>query len=405
VADVIIVSGAIANKYRSGGEAWVRLSWAAGLRRLGFDVYLVEQIAPSACVDADDRPAPFEISANRAYFRETTTQFEFAQRSALICAARAGDAPLSDGLTWDDLLEVARSAALLVNISGHLTHPALVERLRCKAYIDIDPGFTQFWHADPSTAFRVPDHDFYFTIGESIGSPGCPIPTGGLDWRPVRQPVVLDDWPVTRAADDRRFTTVASWRGAFGPVYAGGRSYGVKVHEFRKVMALPERVRQSHVPAPTFEIALDIHPGDSKDLAALREQGWRVTDPRVVAGDPQAFRRYVQESGAEFSVAQGIYVDTNSGWFSDRTVRYLASGKPALVQDTGFGKHLPVGEGVVAFRTLDQAVAGAASILHDYDRHCRAAREVAETYFGSDKVLSELLGTIGIVPPRGEGNA
>src|SRR5205823_3798900 len=156
---------------------------------------------------------------------------------------------------------------------------------------------------------------------------------------------------------------------------------------------LPRRVGQA-----AFEIALDIHAGDAKDLSALRANGWRVTDPLAVAGTPAAFRRYIQQSAAEFSVAQAIYVEKNSGWFSDRTVRYLASGKPALVQDTGFGRHLPVGEGLVTFRTLDEAAAGAERILADYERHCRAARAIASEFFDSDKVLGRFLREVGVAP-------
>jgi hypothetical protein len=211
-----------------------------------------------------------------------------------------------------------------------------------------------------------------------------------MRWRPTRQPIVLGDWPVSAAGDRRRFTTVASWRGAFGPVEFGGKRYGLKVHEFRKFIELPRRCPHA------FEIALDIHAGDQKDLSALKQHGWHITAPREVAGDPDAFRRYVQESGAEFSVAQGIYVETNSGWFSDRSVRYLASAKPVLVQDTGFGRHLPVGEGLIAFRTLDEAVDGAERIVRDYEKQCRAARAVAEEYFDSDRVLGRFLDEVAV---------
>ena len=187
-----------------------------------------------------------------------------------------------------------------------------------------------------------------------------------------------------------RFTTIASWRGPFGPVQSGGKTFGLKVHEFRKIIELPQRVPHA------FEIALDIHPADQRDRDALERNGWRIVDPKMVAADPTAFRDYVQGSAAEFSVAQGIYVDTNSGWFSDRSVRYLASGKPVLVQDTGFGKRYPVGEGIVPFRTLDEAVAGADEIVRNYERHCRAARVLAETYFNSDLVLRRMLDEVGI---------
>jgi hypothetical protein len=161
---------------------------------------------------------------------------------------------------------------------------------------------------------------------------------------------------------------------------------------------MPRRVAGSCAARSTFEIALDIDASDFRDLAALRENAWSITDPRTLAGDPAAFRRYIQESGAEFSVAQGIYAETNSGWFSDRTVRYLASGKPALVQETGFSRNLPEGRGLVAFDTLDTALRGVESIAADYNAHCQAAREIAEEYFDSDKVLGRLMEEIGVAP-------
>ena len=171
-----------------------------------------------------------------------------------------------------------------------------------------------------------------------------------------------------------------------------GVQFGVKAHEFRKFLALPTCTDHE------FEIALDVHPADRQDVESLVGHGWRIADPRQVAADPFAFRRYIQESSAEFSVAQGIYVDTCSGWFSDRTVRYLASGKPVLVQDTGFGQTYPVGCGLVAFRTLQEAVRGAEGINRDYGRHARAAREIAEGFFDSDKVIQTLLETVEVAP-------
>ena len=202
---------------------------------------------------------------------------------------------------------------------------------------------------------------------------------------------MLDDWPVCPTPlDQGRFTTIANWRGPFGPVQFGSRTFGLKVHEFRKFITLP-RV----APLP-FEIALNIHPNDHRDLDALRAQGWQIVDPQTVASDPQAFRQYVQQSAAEFSVAQGIYVDTASGWFADRTVRYLASGKPALVQDTGFTRNIPTGEGLIAFKTLEEAAAGAKQIARNYDQHCRAARSLAQRYFNSDEVLGHFLHNAGI---------
>lgn len=379
---LVVVSGALANKPLNGGEAWVRLSWLRGFARLGHEVYFLEEIAPGTCVDTNGAPATFEDSINLAYFRQVIDQFDLEGRAALVC----DDESASFGASFDELDSRVRGADLLVNISGHLRMPRLFAAARRKAYIDIDPGFTQYWQAGGVAGANLEGHDLYYTIGESIGNPDCSIPTGGFEWRTIRQPVVLDDWPVTRSESGfDRFTTIASWRGAFGPVEVGGRRFGLKVHEFRKVIDLPRRSGLE------FEIALDIHPGDAADRDALSANGWRIVHPRRASGDPLDFRRYIQQSGAEFSVAQGIYVETNSGWFSDRTVRYLASGKPALVQDTGFSRHLPVGRGLLGFRTLDEAIDGARRIADDYDAHALAARALAEAYFDCHSVLPRLL--------------
>ena len=382
----IVVSGAIANKPLSGGEAWVRLSWVRGFRRLGFRVVLVEQIAPRACVDEAGDPAPFEDSVNLAYFRSVVEWSGLAGSAALLY----DEGRVTEGLALDAVAEIAASAELLVNISGHLRLESLAAKFRRTALVDIDPGFTQFWHADGTAPLRP--HDHYFTIGENIGSGGCEIPAGGIPWRPIRQPVVLDDWPVAAAeARPARFTTVANWRGPFGRVTFGDKTYGLKLHEFRKCIDLPRRVS-----AADFELALDIHPAEASDLALLRDNNWRLTDPKAAAETPEAFRGFVQASSAEFSVAQGIYAETDSGWFSDRTTRYLASGKPALVQDTGFSRHLPCGEGLVPFRNVEEAAAGAHRIIRDYPAHCAAARAVAEKCFDSDEVLSRMLDQVGI---------
>ncbi len=381
----IAVAGALANKPGNGGEAWVRLSWVLGLRRLGFDVCFIEQISPGSCVGADGEPARVEDSANLAYFRRVVDRFGLGASSCLV----RDDGSRVTGMTEAELREYADTAVVLINLSGHLTHPPLLDRFPTKVYVDLDPGFTQYWHAS-GQPLGLEAHDHHVTVGTNVGTPGCPIPTGGLAWRAVLPPVVLAQWPAGAGADHDRFTTVGSWRGGYGPVSWEGRTFGLKVHEFRKLVELPAR-------APgTFEIALDIHPADAADRTLLERHGWHLVDPRQAAADPDDFRGYVSGSGAEFSVAQGIYVETNSGWVSDRTVRYLAAGKPALVQDTGAGRALPTGDGLLTFRTTDEAVAGVHEIRRDYPRHSRAARALAETFFDSDLVLGALLADVGV---------
>ena len=347
----VVVAGALAGKAGNGGEAWVRLTYVLGLRKLGFHARFVEQA---------ESPSPAAV----AYFEEVTTRFRV-------------EASLLDQEGRPLVGSPLEGADLLLNISGNLRSKALRDRFARTAFLDIDPGFTQLWHVRGTE--RIPDHHVYFTVGANIGGADCTIPSGGIMWRPTRPPVLLDRWAASGGGFDR-FTTVASWRCPYGPI----DGYGLKHHEWRRFARLPSLTKLP------FEAVLRIDPADEADRSSLEAAGWNVLDPAVVA-DPHAFHDYVRSSGGEFSVAQGIYVETKSGWFSDRSVRYLASGRPVLVQDTGFGTSLPVGAGLFSFRGPDEAAAAARTIVDDYERHARAARSVAEECFDSDKVLAAML--------------
>jgi hypothetical protein len=195
--------------------------------------------------------------------------------------------------------------------------------------------------------------------------------------------VVLDEWPVNDSGFDR-FTTVSTWRPGHGSVTVGDRTFGLRVHAFRRLLDLP------HAAQLPFEAALSIHPGEADDLALLSTGGWTLVEPDAVAGDPDAYRAYVAGSGAEFSVAQDAYAATRTGWIGDRTVRYLASGRPAVVSDTGV-RSVPTGEGLVTYTTPIEARDAARDVVEHYDAHCAAARALAIEHFDSDRVLTRLL--------------
>jgi len=362
----VVVAGALANKRGHGGSQWVRMSWAEGLARLGFDVVFVEQLHEGG------DPAAFHGALDL-----------LGLRGALIAPDGV------DGMRAEELHEALDRSALLVNISGHLRDPELLARCRLRAFVDLDPGYTQVWHSQGHDV-GLAGHHLFLTVGANVGTRHSTVPGCGLRWIAVRQPVVLDRWPVSDAGFDR-FTTVASWRGAFGPLEWQGRRHGVKAHQFRNYAGVPEAC------GLPFQIALDLHPADAADRGRLCAAGWNLLAPEAVA-TPQDFAGYVRGSGAEFSVAQGVYVDTRSGWFSDRTVRYLASGRPALVQDTGFGRTLPVGEGLLAFSTPEQATRLAGELVRDHARHRRAARELAERLFAPEPALAPLLEASGVAP-------
>jgi len=382
-----IVGGALANKPFNGGEAWVRLSWILGLQRLGFEVYFVEELASAACVDEAGEPAEFGVSANRAYFESVVGDFGIEDRAGLLCDG--GDQ--GSGLGLDQLAEVAAHADVLFNVSGNLGLGEL-GRARTTVYVDLDPGFTQAWHADRSVPFQIAEHDRYVTVGLNVGAARCPIPDCGLEWIATLPPVLLDQWPArSQPRGPLRFTTVATWRSPYGALELDGKTMGLKHHEFRRLIELPERVE-----GVTFEIALAIDGDDFADREALVAHGWRLVDPRAVASTPQGFRDYIGDSGAEFSVAQSVYAETASGWFSDRTGAYLASGRPALVQDTGIGDSLSLDEGLLTFSTPEQAAVAAERIAANRARQEVVAREWAGRHLDSDVVLERLLSSVGV---------
>ncbi|HWI22222.1 MAG TPA: hypothetical protein VNT22_06365 [Baekduia sp.] len=383
----IALAGALANKHTAGGSIWVRVSWAAALRSLGFDVLFIDQIDKVDCVDARGRPTAFAASANVDTFTRVTGAFGLSGSAALVCA----DDGETIGMSNSRLRARLRDSALLVNLGGHLRIDSLTRLAACLAFVDLDPAYTQVWHATGLDRSGLSDHHLHFSVGGNVGGPRWALPTAGIEWQPVRQPVVLEHWPVSGDSRFTGFSTVASWRGAFGPLAWDGQTYGVKAHSFRRFAGLPSMVDQD------FSMVLDIEQSDAGDRSRLERAGWKLTSPDATACT-DSFRRFVQRSGAEFSAAQDAYVRSRSGWFSDRTVRYLASGRPALIQDTGFSEQLPVGYGIVPFSDMDEAVAGARSIVDEYPRHRAAAREIAERYFAPAPALGPLLAAAGVSP-------
>jgi hypothetical protein len=366
----VIVSGTIAATPWQGGATWAVLQYLLGLRQLGCGVYFVE---PLNDCEALQRGAVH-------YCEQVMKSFGLDGRWALV--PPADGEPV--GMSRHRLRAAAHEAELLLNISGMLSDADVLDQVPVRAYLDLDPAFAQLWHAAEGVDMRLDAHTHFLSIADAIGRPGCPIPTCERDWLPVLPPVVLDEWPVASALERRRATTVGHWR-SYGSVHHGGVHYGQKAHSLRALIDLPRR-------APgCFELALAIHPDETGDLAALKENGWRLLDPAIVAATPDDYRRFVQGSWAEFGLAKLGYVVSGSGWFSDRSACYLASGRPVLAQDTGFGRRLPTGAGLLAFSHAAEAVDALARLDADYERHRTAARQIAEEHLASDRVLGALL--------------
>lgn len=375
----VIVSGSMAQRPRHGGHTWVFLQYLLGFRSLGWDVLFLDRIDPATARDVKGRPTrPADCTA-AAFLQRTLGAFGLGSSYAALVDGTSETV----GLDRRRVLEFARSCDLLLDIMGFCADEEVLAAARRRVFVDIDPGFPQMWHAlGLHDAFS--GYDAFATVGTNLGAEDCRAPAAGIDWTPIAPPVAVEFWdPVADVGPG--FTTIATWRGPFGPIEYDGATYGLRVHEFRKFFPLPGLADQR------FEVALDIDPADSADLDAIRAHGWVVSDPRTAASDPWRYRDFIRRSGAEFSVAKNLYVQARTGWFSDRSACYLASGKPVLTQDTGFGDAYPTGEGLVTYRTLEEAVQGAEAIASDLERHGRAARALAREYLDAGRVLPRLV--------------
>jgi hypothetical protein len=364
------------------GSTWVRLHYMLGLQKLGVDAFWVDRLGVV-------NPLKHHHSLDYLMRRFERTMNDFGLRDRYCVIYNGGEQYF--GMPEARLRALVEEADLLINISGYLPPTCPLAGVRRRAYVDVDPGFTQIWAL--GCDMGLARHHVFFSVGQNLGSPSFRIPTGDIEWCPIAPPVFLDEWPSRPDPRCTRLSTVADWRGSQEAMF-DQEYYGGKRKEFLRLLRLP---RDSGQP---IELALCIGSEDAEDAALLVGNDWVLHDPYLYAGDPHSYREFIQHSRAEFSVAKSGYVKSNSGWVSDRTAAYLASGKPALVQSTGFERRLPTGRGLLTFRTADEAMAGIDEINSNYDDHCRAARQIAEKYFDSGIVLRELLSRAGTAPPR-----
>jgi hypothetical protein len=362
-----------------GGLAWHHLQYVLGLRALGHDVYFIE--------DSDDYPSCYDpsrdtVDADPSYgLRFAARAFERLGLGDRWCYHDAHAARWMGPLA-PRALEVCASAELLLNLSGVNPLRSWTERTPARVFVDTDPAFTQIRHlTDPSARSLAAAHNSFFTFAENIARADCLVPSDGFEWRPTRQPVHLDAWHVTPGTQGGSWTTVMQWDSYRAQSY-GGRRYGMKSDSFSEYVDLPARV------GPVFEIALG---SEGAPRERLRAKGWRLLDPLEVTRDPWTYQEFVRGSKAEWSVAKHGYAVSRSGWFSERSAAYLASGRPVLAQETGFSDWLETGAGLLAFDTPEGVLEGMAEIEGDYVRHCRTARELAEEFFDARKVLTSLI--------------
>jgi len=353
-----------------GGYLWVYLNWALGLRALGCRVVWLEGINPTT--------APNQVRATVATLKHRLRPYGLAESVAL-CSWT--EAPL-DRTVAEGCLEIEPAEVdLLLNVGYYEIPTEVVARFRRSALIDIDPGLLQIWMTYQKLS--VARHDVYFTIGETVGRPGARFPDAGLTWQYTPPCVALEWWPPCQARADAPFTTISHWWGdwvdVLGTTYANDKRSG-----FLPFLDLPGRTDQP------LELALCLG-HDQTERLILEERGWRVGDAQTVAFTPWDYQRYIQESRGEFSCVKPSCIRLQNAWISDRTLCYLASGKPAVVQHTGSSLFLPDRAGLLRFRDLVEAAQCLDSVAVDYERQCRLARALVEQHFDARKVVARVL--------------
>jgi hypothetical protein len=378
----IIVLGYIV-RMPLGGLSWHYLQYLLALARLGHDVYYIED---SHFFENDANAFSYDPTKNTysdpayglQYSTNTFNSVELGDRWAYY------DAPTSRwlGPFADRILKICQTADLLINVGGVNPLRPWLMQIPVRVLVDTDPVFSQIRYlTNPINRQLALQHTAFFSYGENIRLLQSAISKDTLPWQATRQPIVLDAWPVTLGPRQGKFTTVGAWE-SYKMLEYEGVCYGMKSQSFAPYWDFPARARD------VFELSL-FDPSALPEL--FRNAGWVVTDARDLIRDPWSYQRYIRESKAEFSVAKHGYVISRCGWFSERSASYLASGRPILVQDTGFSDWLATGSGVIAFNTPEEALSGVADINNRYEFHCKAAREIADEYFDGRRVLFDLV--------------
>jgi hypothetical protein len=367
------------------GIVWQAIQYLAGMERLGFEVWYVEDHGANP-YDPAANSVVMDCRANVAFLRRAMEAHGLEGRWAYWDA-------INDqwhGLSRERVRALYREADALFNLCGAVRLRDEHMACRRRVMIDTDPVYEQIKYAEADCAARayLDAHTHFFTYGENVGGPGWIVPLCGIPWRPTRPPVVMDLWPEAQGAP-HSWTSIATWENKGKNIAFGGETYVWSKHvNFLRFLDLPRAAGER------FEIAM--LPPDADVADRVRQAGWSLTDPRPISADMTRYADFIRGSRGEFTVAKDIYVRPQSGWFSDRSVCYLASGRPVVTMATGWSRFYPSGEGLFEFSTREEALAAFAAVAADYPRHRRAARALAAEYFASDRVLDPMLEACGL---------
>ena len=354
------------------------LQYVLGLKQLGHDVLYLEDTG-TWCYDPSSDGMVEDSSSGVEYLAHIMRNFADTESWTFIDHQQK-----TYGVSGKKFKSFISSADMLINVTGAGLIREDYERIPARVYVDTDPGFIQLRLANDNTQdrYHLGLHNAHFSFGCNIGLNKCLIPEGGFTWRPTRQPICMDLWPQTPADRHAPLTTIMKWK-SYSPEKYDGETYGLKDLELMKFIRLPELARRP------LELAISGDPPQAK----LEKTGWRVRPAFTISRSIDVYRKYIQDSSGEWSIAKNAYVSTYSGWFSERSACYLASGRPTVLQETGFSEWLDTSSrlGVIPFTSADDALEAVTQFSSNYQKNCEVAREMAHEYFSAGKVLQNLL--------------
>jgi hypothetical protein len=377
---IVIGVGIASYPLHSAGNTWAFLQWVLGFRAAGWDAWIVENVPSAKCIDHNGQKCAPAGSANLSHWNAIAKEFGLRDRATLLFDDQSPQLP--------ELIRFARDAELFFNISGHFRQPEVMGAVQERIYVDLDPVFTQIWAEVYKSDMNLDGHDKFLTIGRHLGKRDCRAPLAGRNWLPIGVPVMLDHFNNPNLErPGNAWTTFTHWYG-YPQVEYEGEWYGNKSEEFAKLVELPRKTTEK------LEIATDLHPED-KTIDQFTQNGWSLIEAKPLNTPWQRYRDYLAQSRGEFCVAKNGYVRSRCGWFSDRSVVYLALGRPVILQETGWTDFYPHGEGLLPFHDEESARAALEIVAKNPVRHARAAREIAKKYCSAPVVVNQFLETIG----------
>jgi hypothetical protein len=390
----VIVWGFIAS-YPFGGMTWQVLHHLVGLRRLGYDVWYVED-SNNAVIDPKTWEPAWSVLPNVRYLKEQMERIGFGERWVFRPPRANSESQKFDkvclgALDLAGLHRLYREVDVVFNLCGSHELRDDHDGIKCLVYLQTDPVVDQIRIAKGNEKLieEFDAYDYLFSYGENLGSPDCLIPVERYVWHPTRPPVVMEWWETNGSPQrENKLTTISNWQNLKKDVVWKGETYRWRKDiEFKRFITLPE--------SSALSIELALEGIRDQDASMMRDEGWGIVSAREL-GDPAAYRHYIRTSSGEFTVAKDQNIRMRSGWFSDRSVCYLAAGRPVISQDTAFGKFVPTGEGLFSFNTMEEIVEAVDAIHSDYEKQSRWARQIANEYYRAEKVLGNVLDVVGL---------